>query len=285
MNPMGTVTGRRSMSTISKTVAEIVGVSKTKTRKATSDLCTFMDQRIVDNLSSFTGTTLSFSLAIFNAAIDLISFSNIFVFLGRGLVTSNFLQEKKEAEFRYGLVRVGENAKSISFYGGEESEMQLLLQRFKSAFENLTDSYHMENKRQHKIQKYEEFVDKSLKLDLLHATAQRDKVFEQQKILNIENLEKNSRFMFRQKYIASIATAEELETLSNIPGGSPLTRICQVVAVSFRKRNLVVPEGSSLLFETPDKSSAIAGSRKLEHSDELRLLFFYYWVSSWLELL
>lgn len=50
----------------------------------------------------------------------------------------NFLQEKKEADFRYGLVRVRENAESIAFYGGEENEMQLLLQRFKSAFENLT---------------------------------------------------------------------------------------------------------------------------------------------------
>jgi len=35
------------------------------------------DQRIVDDLSSFTGTALSFSLTIFNAAVDLISFSNI----------------------------------------------------------------------------------------------------------------------------------------------------------------------------------------------------------------
>ena len=50
----------------------------------------------------------------------------------------NFLQEKKEADFRYGLVRVRENAESIAFYSGEDSEMQLLLQRFKSAFENLT---------------------------------------------------------------------------------------------------------------------------------------------------
>ncbi|WJX57325.1 hypothetical protein P8452_42897 [Trifolium repens] len=55
----------------------------------------------------------------------------------------------------------------------------------------------MENIHQLKIQKYEEFVDKRLKPDLLHATAQRDKVFEQQKIFtdlrrNIENLEKNS---------------------------------------------------------------------------------------------
>ncbi|KAK9131586.1 hypothetical protein Scep_011114 [Stephania cephalantha] len=117
------------------------------------------DQRIVDDLSSFTGTALSFSLTLFNAAVDLISFSNILygiypplfvvllgysiggtaisVFLGKGLVSLNFLQEKKEADFRYGLVRVRENAESIAFYGGEENEMQLLMQRFKSAFENL----------------------------------------------------------------------------------------------------------------------------------------------------
>lgn len=36
------ISGRRSMSTVSKAVAEIVGVGKTKTRKATSELCTFM---------------------------------------------------------------------------------------------------------------------------------------------------------------------------------------------------------------------------------------------------
>ncbi|XP_022777060.1 ABC transporter D family member 2, chloroplastic isoform X2 [Durio zibethinus] len=118
------------------------------------------DQRIVDDLSSFTSTALSFSLTLFNAAVDLISFSNILytiypplfvvlllysiggtaisIFLGKGLVTLNFLQEKKEADFRYGLVRVRENAESIAFYGGEDSELQLLLQRFTSAFENLT---------------------------------------------------------------------------------------------------------------------------------------------------
>ncbi|CAJ1958285.1 unnamed protein product [Sphenostylis stenocarpa] len=118
------------------------------------------DQRIVDDLSSFTGTSLAFSLTLFNAAVDLISFSNILfgiypplfvvllvysiggtaisIFLGRGLVNLNFLQEKKEADFRYGLVRIRENAESIAFYSGEESEMQLLLQRFRSAFENLT---------------------------------------------------------------------------------------------------------------------------------------------------
>ncbi|EOA36667.1 hypothetical protein CARUB_v10011986mg [Capsella rubella] len=119
------------------------------------------DQRIVDDLSSFTGTALSFSLTLVNATIDLISFSNILftiypplflvlllysfggtaisVFLGKGLVNLNFLQEKKEADFRYSLVRVRENAESIAFYGGEQNEMQLLLQRFRSAFDNLTE--------------------------------------------------------------------------------------------------------------------------------------------------
>lgn len=50
----------------------------------------------------------------------------------------NLLQEKKDADFRYGLVRIRENAESIAFYGGEESEMQILLRNFRSAFENLT---------------------------------------------------------------------------------------------------------------------------------------------------
>ncbi|KAK8938934.1 hypothetical protein KSP39_PZI010991 [Platanthera zijinensis] len=118
------------------------------------------DQRIVDDLSSFTGIALAFSLTVFNAAIDLISFSNILygiypplfvvlivyslggtavsVFLGKGLVSLNFMQEKKEADFRYALVRVRENAESIAFYGGERNEKQLLLDRFKRAFENLS---------------------------------------------------------------------------------------------------------------------------------------------------
>jgi hypothetical protein len=74
----------------------------------------------------------------------------------------------------------------------------------------------------------------------------------------------------------SLLEGSDILQNSIIPGGSPLTRMCQVVAASFRKRNLVVPKGSSLLFETQDKSSAIAGSRKLEHSDELRLVFPYF---------
>ncbi|KAM1234840.1 hypothetical protein ACFX2J_004380 [Malus domestica] len=118
------------------------------------------DQRIVDDLNSFTGTALSFTVTIFDAVIDLISFSNILfsiypplfavlfvysiggtaisIYLGKNLVSLNFMQEKKEADFRYGLVRVRENAESIAFYSGEANEMQLLLQRFTSAFKNMS---------------------------------------------------------------------------------------------------------------------------------------------------
>ncbi|XP_073104100.1 uncharacterized protein [Elaeis guineensis] len=50
--------------------------------------------------------------------------------------------------------------------------------------------------RQEKVQRFEEFVDRRLKPDLVQAVAQRDKVFQQQKVFqdlrrNIENLEKN----------------------------------------------------------------------------------------------
>eukprot|EP00897_Mesotaenium_endlicherianum_P006237 jgi/Mesen1/5641/ME000286S04858 len=107
------------------------------------------DQRIVDDLSSFCGTALVFSLALFNATIDLISFSGILfsiypplfgvlvVYSVGGTAISVALgKEKREADFRYGLVRVRENAESIAFYGGERSEIQLLLQRFQQSFQN-----------------------------------------------------------------------------------------------------------------------------------------------------
>ena len=54
------------------------------------------------------------------------------------------------------------------------------------------------------------------------------------------------------------------------PKGSPLTSMFQVLLASVRKRNLVVPEDSSLLYETPDKQSGVEGSRKLMHHDDLR---------------
>lgn len=56
------------------------------------------------------------------------------------LVPLNFTQEKREADFRYGLVRVRENAESIAFYSGERSEKDLLVSRFKDLFENFSVS-------------------------------------------------------------------------------------------------------------------------------------------------
>ncbi|KAL4285042.1 hypothetical protein GQ457_16G026590 [Hibiscus cannabinus] len=53
------------------------------------------------------------------------------------------------------------------------------------------------------------------------------------------------------------------------PGGSPVTRICQVIVASFRKLNVKIPVDQSLLYETDDNRS-IRGSRKLEHTDRLK---------------
>lgn len=55
-----------------------------------------------------------------------------------------------------------------------------------------------------------------------------------------------------------------------IPGGSPLTRICQVLVAASRKLRLQVPDDKSLLHETIDVESVIKGSRKLDHTSNLR---------------
>lgn len=53
------------------------------------------------------------------------------------------------------------------------------------------------------------------------------------------------------------------------PGGSPLTRICQVMVASFRKLHVKVPTDKSLLYETADEESVVQGSRKLDHTTTL----------------
>lgn len=55
------------------------------------------------------------------------------------------------------------------------------------------------------------------------------------------------------------------------PGGSPLTRIFQVISAALFKWKLEVPQDSCLLFEKAMRSSSIEGSSRLEHSDDLRL--------------
>ncbi|KAG8046110.1 hypothetical protein GUJ93_ZPchr0008g11904 [Zizania palustris] len=56
------------------------------------------------------------------------------------------------------------------------------------------------------------------------------------------------------------------------PGGSPLTRIAQVLVASARKWGVAVPGDRSLLHETLDKESGIEGSRKLEHTGQFACL-------------
>ncbi|MED6124020.1 hypothetical protein PIB30_055087 [Stylosanthes scabra] len=56
------------------------------------------------------------------------------------------------------------------------------------------------------------------------------------------------------------------------PGGSPITRICQVIVASLHKRKLEVPQDSSLLYETLAENSFVEGSLKLEHTNGLRCL-------------
>ncbi|KAF2312594.1 hypothetical protein GH714_035172 [Hevea brasiliensis] len=52
------------------------------------------------------------------------------------------------------------------------------------------------------------------------------------------------------------------------PGGSPLTRLCQVIVASIRKYKVEVPADKSLLYETADAESNIKGSRKVEHTKD-----------------
>lgn len=55
------------------------------------------------------------------------------------LVGLNFRQEAREADFRYGLVRVRENAESVAFYRGASSEVGLLVGRLGRVVANYGD--------------------------------------------------------------------------------------------------------------------------------------------------
>ncbi|KAL4440466.1 hypothetical protein ABPG75_003467 [Micractinium tetrahymenae] len=119
------------------------------------------DQRIAVDIRNFTDTALTFSVVMLNAVVDLVSFSGILysiypplfaallvysiggtalsLRIGQPLVGLNFQQEAQEANFRYGLVRVRENAESIAFYGGEDNEQRLLNARLRAAVDNFLE--------------------------------------------------------------------------------------------------------------------------------------------------
>jgi putative ATP-binding cassette transporter len=56
--------------------------------------------------------------------------------VGRRLIPLNFLQQRYEANFRFGLMRVRENAEGIALYRGEPRENEVLETKFTDVFNN-----------------------------------------------------------------------------------------------------------------------------------------------------
>ena len=116
------------------------------------------DQRIAEDIKSFTRTSLTFLLIILDSVITLVSFVGILwtissslslvlivyalfgtvvtILIGKRLIGLNYNQLQREADFRYGLVHLRDNAESIAFYGGEEQELEGVGQRFTRALRN-----------------------------------------------------------------------------------------------------------------------------------------------------
>ncbi|KAL5096089.1 hypothetical protein RYX36_000416 [Vicia faba] len=58
-----------------------------------------------------------------------------------------------------------------------------------------------------------------------------------------------------------------------LPGGSPLTRVAQVLVAAYRKRNESFGNSEVIgLYEVPGRKSAIKGSQKIAHTDDFRFL-------------
>jgi putative ATP-binding cassette transporter len=117
------------------------------------------DQRIAEDVRNFTQESLAFLLVVAGSVLQVIAFSGVlwgisknlvwflvlyalvgtlitvFIF-GKPLVRLNFEQLKKEANFRFSLVRIRENAEAIAFYRGEAQESSQVKNRFMEAFDN-----------------------------------------------------------------------------------------------------------------------------------------------------
>ncbi|TWI54406.1 putative ATP-binding cassette transporter [Pseudomonas duriflava] len=127
------------------------------------------DQRLADDINSFTDMTLSLGLGFIRTLVSLVSFSVILWglsgsielfgitipsymfwaalvyaligtvlthYIGRRLIGLNNQQQRYEADLRFGLIRVRENAESIALYGGERSEQHRLMGRFHNVWSN-----------------------------------------------------------------------------------------------------------------------------------------------------
>ena len=62
----------------------------------------------------------------------------IVISIGKVLIRLNYESLQKEADFRFSLVRVRENAESIAFYQGENVEERETDHRFESVIDNMT---------------------------------------------------------------------------------------------------------------------------------------------------
>jgi putative ATP-binding cassette transporter len=127
------------------------------------------DQRIAEDLRDFTDNTLSLGLGLLSNLVSLFSFVSILWGLsgaielfgipipgymvwvalayaavgtwlthlvGRPLALLRFRQQRAEADFRYGLVRVRENMENIALYRGEGEEGVNLRERFAAVIAN-----------------------------------------------------------------------------------------------------------------------------------------------------
>ncbi|MEM8829564.1 MAG: ATP-binding cassette domain-containing protein [Cyanobacteria bacterium P01_G01_bin.19] len=117
------------------------------------------DRRIVEDVKNFTQESLKFLVLLADSSLQVIVFSLILwsiskplmlflivysivgttitvIIFGRKLVGINIEQIEKEADFRYGLVRIEENNEAIALYNGQDMELDILQSRFTKAFNN-----------------------------------------------------------------------------------------------------------------------------------------------------
>ena len=119
------------------------------------------DQRIADDIASFTNESLTLGLQMIISTVDLICFLSILLsiypplffilagysafgtivttLVGKRLISLNLNRLRIEADFRFGLIRIRENAESIAFYRGERREQREVEGRFLAVVNNFID--------------------------------------------------------------------------------------------------------------------------------------------------
>uniref|UniRef100_Q027D3 ABC transporter domain protein n=1 Tax=Solibacter usitatus (strain Ellin6076) TaxID=234267 RepID=Q027D3_SOLUE len=117
------------------------------------------DQRIADDIYSITSQSVNFLLILASAIFQVVAFGRVLwrisgyliLFLvvyatvttlltygvfGGKMVSLYYHQRRKEADFRFGLVRVRENAEFIALYHGEKQELSRVHGLFGALFDN-----------------------------------------------------------------------------------------------------------------------------------------------------